>query len=123
MSSVAATTPRNPLGFGFPGRNPKTFWCLAATRKVENLKGFLLSSVRARIGKANGPAWGALKKHRQLSPERRRAAFLSGIAQDEQTTVEPTAHRLNDNLKGLWDQSGSGQEHPSTLGRTMGKQE
>ena len=112
-------TNRTRLGFGSLWGNSH----FACRRRAENLSGFLLFSVRARIDKANGPAWAALKKHRQLSPELRRADFLSGIAQVKQTTVEPTAQRMNDNLKGLWEQSGSGQEHPSTLGRTMGKQE
>lgn len=51
-------THRNRLGFDFPGSNP-----LAARRRVENLSGFLLFSVRARIDTANGPAWAALTKH------------------------------------------------------------
>ena len=51
-------TNRNRLGFDFPGSNP-----LAARRRVENLSGFLLFSVRARIDTANGPAWAALTKH------------------------------------------------------------
>ena len=61
LSSVAAdkqhTRPLWPW-FSTPAKGH------AATWKAKNQRGFLFSTVRARIDKAHGPAWAAPKEHR-----------------------------------------------------------